>query len=86
MSREPSLLQRISAWWLIVLLGGGCFDLETSARCQCDMIVQGELTLKATGDLFGFLSFRSWETSTVKGPGGGDWSAGHPHGGRGRDS
>lgn len=25
--------------------------------------------MKATGALFGFLSFRSWETSTVKGPG-----------------
>lgn len=79
MSREPSLLQRMSEsrrW--IVLLGCGCFDLKMSARCRCDMMVPEELTLKATGDLFVFLSFRSWETSTVNGPGWRDWSAGRP--------
>lgn len=85
-SCEPPLLQRISGERLIVLLGRGCFDLKTSEKCPCDMIVQERLTLKATGDLFGFLSFKSWETSTVKGPGLGDWSAGRRHGGRAREA
>lgn len=63
---------------VIVLFRSCCFDLVQLAwaRSWSDNLAeaateqQGKHTLKAIGRGLGFLIFRVWETSTVKGPNG----------------